>query len=246
MIRVADAEAQKLESQLNRLVNDSDESLRRISLCEPLRADAGLNRWLKKEREEAYSDWLLWILEQLQQRQDGAADVLKVLGITDPEIVASSRSRAFNMKREYFIPAGGRLDLLLTLDKSVMVIVEVKKYSAETADTEKQKGYYEWLEKQDFRHRRALLLAPDAAEDKYENFSRLLWADVCVRLRRLLPELCTRIGPVKTAMFVAFISAVETNLLDFVVPTAQTDGVERLFYARTIEHLEKYLRGGAE
>jgi len=40
-------------------------------------------------------------------------------------------------------------------------------------------------------------------------------------------------------MIVAFISAVETNLLNFVVPP--TESVQRLFYARTIEHLEKYL-----
>ena len=136
--------------------------------------------------------------------------------------------------------------LLLTLDKSVMVIVEVKKYSAETADTAKQAGYYEWLERQKgFRQRRAFLLAPDAAEEKYENFSRLLWADVCLRLRQLLPDLVTRIGSVKSAMFVAFISAVEMNLLGLVAPTRETDAVERLSYARTVEHIEKHLRGGA-
>ena len=240
MIRVAEAEAQKLESELKQLLNTSDAQLRAISLCDPLLADAGLNRWLKKEREEAYSDWLAWILDQLGT----VVDVFQVLGITDPEIGAKSQARAFKIEREQYISAG-RLDLLLTLDDSVMIVIEVKKYSAEFSDTAKQAGYYEWLESQPVRQRIALFVTTDAAEEKYENFSTLLWADVCVRLRRLLPALRTRISSVKTAMFVAFISAVETNLLNLVAPSGGTDAVDRLFYARTIDHLKKYL-GGVE
>ena len=245
MVRVAEAEALRLESRLNQLVNTSDAGLKRVSLSEPLKADLGLNRWLRKEREEAYSDWLAWILEELQKPPGSAADVLEVLGIAEPAIVASSRSGNFQIEREFYIRAVGRLDLLLTLDKSVVVIIEVKKYSAETADTAKQAGYYQWLEKQGFRQHRALLLVPDAAEEKYENFSRLLWADVCIRLRSVLPTLVTRIGPVKSSMFVAFISAVETNLLGLMAPAPDADDVERLSYAGTVEHLEKYLGGGA-
>jgi len=240
MIWAAEAEAQKLESELKQLLNVSDAKLRAISLCDPLLADAGLNRWLKKEREESYSDWLAWILGQL----GSAVDVFEVLGITEHEIVAKSHARAFKIEREQYTSAG-RLDLLLTLADSVMIILEVKKYSAESSDTAKQAGYYEWLQSKLVQHRKALLLTTDAAEDKYENFSTLLWADVCIRLRRLLPTLRTSIGPVKTAMFVAFVSAVETNLLNLVSPFQETDAVDRLFYARTIEHLKKYMGGDA-
>lgn len=236
MIQVADAEARELESQLSDLVNQSDAGLRAFSLCDPLLADAGLNRWLKREREEAYSDWLKWILDEL----GSAAGVLKILGIEESEIVASCRIGVFKIEREVPIP-DRRLDLLLTLGDSVMIIVEVKKYSAETADTAKQAPYYEWLEKQKFRQRKGVLLVAEAAEENYENFSRLLWADVCIRLRRLLPGLSTRVGVVKTAMFVAFVGAVETNLLNFAVPP-QAEAVERFYYGRTIEHLKKCLR----
>lgn len=240
MIRVAEAEAQELESQLEQLVNASDAELRAISLCDPLLAQAGLNRWLAKEREEAYSDWLAWILEQLQSSQGGGTKVLKVLGVTEPGIAASSLSRPFKIEREYSIP-NGRLDLLLTIDGAVMIVIEVKKYSAEISDTAKQAGYFEWLESQGaFRERKAFLLTTDAGEEKYENFSTVLWSDVCIRLRRLLPGLGAGIGPVRAAMFVAFVSAVETNLLNFVAPP-QNEAVERLFYARTIEHLSKCL-----
>jgi hypothetical protein len=215
-------------------VHKSDATLRAISLCDPLLAHAGLNRWLKKEREEAYSDWLAWSFEQLS-----TFDVLNVLGITEPEIVSSAQSRDLKIEREFYVP-DGRLDLLLTLENFLMVIIEVKKYSADISDTAKQAGYHNWLESQNsFSQRRGLLLATDGGEEKYENFSTLRWGDVCIRLRRLLPKLRTSIGLVKTAMIVAFISAVETNLLNFVVPP--TESVQRLFYARTIEHLEEYL-----
>ena len=137
----------------------------------------------------------------------------------------------------------GRLDLLLTIEDFLMVVIEVKKYSAETSDTAKQKGYYEWLQKQHSRHLKALLLVPDAEELEYQNFSRLLWEDVCIRLRRLLPEIHKDIGTVKAAMFIAFVSAVETNLLGLVTPSVQADDVERISYGRTIKHIEKYLRG---
>jgi hypothetical protein len=237
MVKVAEAEAQKLKSRLDALLNTSDASLRGISLCEPLRADLGLNRWLKKEREEAYSDWLEWILQQLQQLPGRAANVLKVIGISDSAVLTASENGIFKMEREYWIP-DRRLDLVLTLDDSLIVVIEVKKYSAETADTEKQAPYYEWLKQRRFRWRKALLLVADASEDRYHNFDRLLWEHLCIRLRLFLPELAAALGPVKAAMFVAFIGAVETNLLNFVAPR-DTDDIERLSYAKTIEHLQK-------
>ena len=233
MIRIAEIEACKLESKLTELLSVSDAALRGISLCEPLRVDAGLNRWLKNDREEAYSDWLAWILEQLN-----AIDVLDVLRVSDANVVAVGIPPHFEVEREYYI-SGGRLDLLLTLGNELIVIIEVKKSSAEIADTAKQAGYHHWLKLQPFRLHREFLLITDASEEKYEGFTPIRWADVCIRLRRLLPKLCTSVGLVKTAMIVAFISAVETNLLNLIVPPA--DVVDRLFYAKTLDHLEKYL-----
>src|SRR5580700_121123 len=65
MIQIAEAEATKLESGLLALVNASDARFCSISLRDPLVVDAGLNRWLREDREEAYSDWLAWIFQQL-------------------------------------------------------------------------------------------------------------------------------------------------------------------------------------
>lgn len=238
IIQVAEAESQRLESTLKELLKTSDARLRSFSLCDPLLADAGLNRWLKKEREEAYSDWLAWIFEQLDKAV-GAAGVLKVLGIDEPTIPLNEHTHFAQPERERIITAG-RLDIVLTLGELALIVIEVKKYSAESSDTAKQAGYYEWLQSQQVTHRMALLLTSDAAEEKYEEFSVLLWADVCIWLRRMLPELAISLGPVKAAMFVAFISAVETNILDLVAPEPD-DTVERLFYAKSIEHLRRYL-----
>jgi hypothetical protein len=216
MIQAAEADSGRLEARLRSLLKTSNDAFSRISLCEPLFADAGLNRWLSAYREEAYSDWLEWILRQLQLNGT-ATDILSVLGIDDCEIIKGCEFREFEIKREFCIGAG-RLDLLLCIKDFLTIVVEIKKYSADTSATAKQKGYYDWLQRQQTRHLRALLLVPDGAEVEYENFSRLLWADVCIRLRRLLPALLQGIGTVKTSMFIAFIGAVETNLLNLAAP----------------------------
>ena len=233
MIQKAEAEAQKLESGLVSLVNASDARFRSISLRDPLMVDVGLNRWLREDREEAYSDWLAWIFEQLT-----AIDVLRMLGIDDPELVVNGESKKFKVQREYFISAG-RLDLLLTLDQSALIVVEVKKSSAENAETAKQAGYFDWLGSQPHRYRRPLLLITDASEEEYEEFSPVRWSDLCLRLRRLLLSMKTDLDLVKKAMILAFVSAVETNLLNLVVPPA--DEIQRLFYAKTMQHLENFM-----
>jgi hypothetical protein len=235
MILKAEAEAQKLESGLLALVNASDARFRSISLRDPLMVDAGLNRWLREDREEAYSDWLAWIFEQF-----AAIDVLRVLGMDKPELVVDAGSKKFKVDREYSISAG-RLDLLLTLDQSVLIVVEVKKSSAENAETAKQAGYSGWLNSQPYRYSKGLLLITDASEEDYEQFSPIRWSDLCLRLRSLLLRLETDLDLVRKAMILAFVSAVETNLLNLVLPPA--DEVQRLFYAKTVEYLTKSMGG---
>lgn len=235
MIHTAEAEALKLESGLLALISASDASFRSISLRDPLMVDAGLNRWLREDREEAYSDWLAWVFEQLT-----AVDVLRVLGIDNPELVVHARSKKFTVQREYFIPAG-RLDLLLSLDQSVLIVIEVKKSAAENAETAKQAGYFKWLDSQPQRYRKPLLLITDASEEEYQQFSTIRWSDLCLRLRGLLLRLETNLDLVKKAMIIAFVSAVETNLLNLVVPPA--DEVQRLFYAKTVEYLKRSVGG---
>ena len=61
----------------------------------------------------------------------------------------------------------------------------------------------------------AFLIVTDAGHNAYCGFSVIRWADICIKLRRMLPYVCRNLGLVKAAMFVAFVSAVERNLLHF-------------------------------
>jgi hypothetical protein len=238
IIRAAETDSAKQELELRRLLSESDARLEAVSLCDPLHAGLGLNRWLRKEREEAYSDWLEWVLEQVQMLPRGAWNVLWVLGVPEKEIPAVADGSSFEIRREFCIP-DRRLDLFLSLVGALAIVVEVKKYSEEVSQTEKQAPYFDWLQKQACVWRKAVLLVTDAAEETSHNFDRLRWRELCARLRALLPAIAQRCGTVKAAMVVAFIGAAEANLLGLVAPDEGHDSnVDHLSYGQTIRHLK--------
>lgn len=238
VIRAAEIDSAKQELELRRLLKESDARLEAVSLCDPLHAGLGLNRWLRKEREEAYSDWLEWVLQQVQALPRGAWNVLWALGVPEKEIPVAADGTPLEIKREFCIP-DRRLDLLLSLGGALAVVVEVKKYSAEVSQTEKQAPYFEWLQKQACSWKKAILLVTDAAEETSYNFARLRWGDLCARLRTLLPVIAQHSKTVKAAMVVAFIGAVEMNLLGLVTPDERHSNVDHLSYGQTIRHLKR-------
>jgi hypothetical protein len=235
MLHAAKAHSKQCETKLKGLLDKSDSRLKRLK--DPLRANVGLHRWLSEDHEEAYSDWLAWMLEELNKVN---TDLLELLGVPAPPGVASLDVA---IEREYRI-TGGRLDLLIRFGQQALLIVEVKVTSADDAQVSKHKVYCQWLKRQEeLYHLRGLqpvLLAVDAGEAEYEGFAPLLWEDFCVRVRRMLPKIQHRLGIVTAAMFVAFIGAVEQNLLHLVQPGSQGIG-QSLFYARTADHLERSL-----
>ena len=235
MLEAAIAESKKVESVLGALLADSDKRL--APLGDPLRADVGLNRWLRDEREEAYSDWFGWILEQLQP-----SDVVQLLQIQngDEEMAKFCRESARVCIEREVVIRQGRLDLVVGFDENAVLVIEVKTTSADEAHTAKQEGYFQWLEKELARYKHPILLAVDADRDDYEGFVPLRWADVCIELRRMIPSLLSRIGTVKAAMIIAFVSAVEMNLLHLATPEGTEPG-RRLFYSRTADHLQNSL-----
>jgi hypothetical protein len=239
IIRVAETDAAKQEVELRQLLKESDARLEAVSLRDPLHAGLGLNRWLRKEREEAYSDWLEWVLQQVQTLPRGAWHVLWVLGVPEKEIPVAADGASLETSREFCIP-DRRLDLFLSLVGVLAVVVEVKKYSAEASQTKKQAPYFEWLQKQAYIWKKAILLVTDATEGTSHNFARLRWRELCARLRALLPVIGQRCGTVKAAMVVAFIGAAETNLLGLVAPDERQDcDVDHLSYGQTIRHLKR-------
>jgi len=235
MLQAAEAQSQLSISRLRDLLTRSDGRL--TPLCDPLLANVGLNRWLAKDREEAYSDWLAWMLNELKSPEAA----LEVLRIRDPELLRRIRGMSYHFEREYHIPLYGRLDLFCRFEEEALIAVEIKKTAADVADTDKQLDYCKWLKKQTARFKYAVLLAVGATnEDDCKGFEALRWEDVCIDLRRMLPGIRDRLGVVAAAMFVAFISAVESNLLGLVAPKEGKYGWS-LLYARTADHIERSL-----
>jgi hypothetical protein len=235
ILKAARNQSFKAQGYLEDLLNRSDALF--DPLCDPLHTDLGLHRWLRKDREEAYSDWLAWIIQQISEPED----VLKLLCIDDPPLLNRCYRSPVKVKRELVIE-NGRLDIVISIDDPQMILlIEVKLTSADEAETDKNKGYSEWLTKQSPEGcKRAMLLIVDAEEGELHGFVPIRWAELCIRLRRMVccSDLRNRLSVVKRAMFVAFIGAVETNLLHLSAPR-RDDYVTGLFYARTAIHIEE-------
>lgn len=104
---------------------------------DPLHVDFDTHRWLKKEHELAYSDWLAWIVDQ---RTDSGA-VLSLFG-EEPGMLAGTPCR---VDREYRVPEG-RPDLVIRCDGTATLAVEVKTTSE--PDEEQLKKYLQWLSRE--------------------------------------------------------------------------------------------------
>jgi len=185
-------------------------------LSEPLVAlDFTEHRWMAGHREEAYSDRLQWIMVQSEP-----AEVLRVVGVNDPEIVSACTECPVTITRERRVAHGhegasGRLDLEIKLGDAVLLVVEVKLGEAESADTEKGIGYCESVEAEhaDWKFKKYVILVLDAADEEYCQFKPRLWADACVELRLMATRFCARSEHLRAAMILAFVAAVEQNLL---------------------------------
>jgi hypothetical protein len=64
IVKVAFPFFKVLADELTELLDQSDKRLK--PFADPLWTDFGTHRWLKADREEAYSDWLAWIVENLK------------------------------------------------------------------------------------------------------------------------------------------------------------------------------------
>ena len=174
--------------------------------------------------------------------------MLRVFGIDPPAEFASREDLDPEIHREFWVPSGhpgqtGRLDLLIGYGDQALLAVEVKKGSAEEADTDKGAGYHQWLCQQPVPDRWGILLAVSAEEASYEDFRFVPWAKVCIELRRMAGELCEQKRAMVAAMVLAFVAAVEQNLLGFPAALVQSvcEGRAALFNAAVVDHLAKSL-----
>jgi hypothetical protein len=192
-----------------------DQSGTRLNpLRDPLSMAFSLHRWMADEREEAYSDWLAWVLTELAS-PERIGWVL--FGDPIPEQLRHVKEPC-TIERETPVPEGheghaGRLDCVVQFSREAIIVIEVKLTNADATDTPKQAGYSRWLEGQEAHFKKALLLATEGQSEDYKTFTLLRWKDVCQRLRRLLPELCCEHEIITAALIAGFVGAVEQNLL---------------------------------
>jgi hypothetical protein len=243
--RLIEAAHPKLQADAKRLQTLLAESRRLLfPLEDPFDLDLGLHRWLEADREEAYSDWLEWVVRQANR----ADRVFKLFGLEFPAELPASQ--LVTVKRECCIPYGhieqeGRLDLVIRLDPHAIIVVEIKKGDAEESDTAKQAGYKQWLDEQHQYpkgQRYSIFLAASANEEEYEQFKPLLWETVCIQMRRLAIELKQKQVAI-AAMTLAFVAAVEQNLLGYSAPVIRRvcEAGTLRFNPRVVDYIGRFL-----
>jgi|CXWL01.1.fsa_nt_gi hypothetical protein len=211
LIKAAEPLFKEESERLEGLLRKSDEHL--DPLEDPLKVDFGVHRWLRAEREEAYSDWLEWTLGQLES----PALVCKVLGIREDDL--GEISGKLKIKREFVFTDDQdrqrRTDLDIYWGDKPAIRVEVKKYDADAVDPNQLKRQEKGKRFQQY----VLLVTSGLVQDyKGRKFIVRYWKDLCIEFRRLMPIL----GGLKTGMVVqkalilAFVGAVEQNL--FMLP----------------------------
>jgi hypothetical protein len=169
-----------------------------------------------EEREEIYSDWLEWLVRQLPT----IGDVFDVLGIRKPEDIASNTLVTFSTNREAWVKlphweSFRRLDLVIRSSGRVLVLIEVKKTSADWAEVEKQRDYAEWSKLQPESNKYLILLAKEGQRPEYFGFQLRTYRDVCLALREKVPRLIQKqhMTIATGALVLGYVGAVEQNLL---------------------------------
>lgn len=236
--RYMTAERQKLQT----LLKQSRDRLKPLE--EPFDIDLGLHRWLAADREEAYADWLEWVVSQLPNPQD----VYQLFGIQWPQ-EHELRNVSPQIRREMSIDSGhadqtGRLDLVIEFGDAAIIVVEIKKGDADDADTAKHFGYMTWLHRQRHRHKHAVLLAAEAEHETYHGFDFRSWKHVAVELRRQAVAM-KHDRVMRASLILAFVAAVEQNLLGYRAKTiAQiVSGSQLIFNVSIVTHMQNFIQG---
>jgi hypothetical protein len=242
-----DAEFGELEEVTRR-------SRERLSpLGEPLEHDLGLNRWLARAREEAYSDWLAWLLAQMS-----ISELAFVLDLQEQELLnlgLDLSKKAVRAEREFWVQRGhegrqGRLDILLYLQDAyqrdqAIIVLELKRGSADDgADTVKQVGYIDSIENDEKflgMRKSYVLLVTTSKLDKVHKFEVLRYNVLCLKLRRLAERWMSqhRLLPSQDRLFLAaitlaVIASIETNLLRMSLQKSS-------FTLNTLSHLRAFI-----
>lgn len=177
-------------------------------LHDPLEIELGTHRWLAREREEAYSDWMKWILEQLSEPRI----IGEVLGVRDQCL--HTLPGEIRIGREVGIKdiegQPRRTDLDISFGGIDTFRVEVKKGDAGLVDCDQLRAQ-EHLK--DFKYY-ILIVSSGEVRDYDGDFKVRCWKDICQELRRTVGN--KRLEDIAVnAMILGFVGAVEQNILGF-------------------------------
>jgi hypothetical protein len=202
MIRAAERDAAASQVVLDRLLETSG-ARKFPQLGDPLAVDFGAHRWLRGSREEAWSDWLAWIL----QRGADSRKVLRLFGVK-PKLVSSG---CCEIRRE-FSTRNGRLDLVLQFGDATLV-VEVKTASEPGDD---QLGRYDaWLQEASASLGLVLLAIDEPENLTITEWRFCSWETISMGLRTWAAAWLSEGRVIEAALTLAFCGAVEQNLLGF-------------------------------
>ncbi|MBI3398518.1 MAG: hypothetical protein HY026_04715 [Deltaproteobacteria bacterium] len=205
---------------------------------DPFCIDLSSNRWFAGCREENYSDWLAWIIEQLKEPRL----IFRLLDIDDEIMLKECEGIKPDVKREECVKEGhegqeGRLDITIRYPSKLLIHVEVKTNSAEEADLGKNVGYKKSLEERYGGTQYHRLLVTEAEETSYDDYKVLKWTDICIKLRKMVLEKQIE-QPLAASLILSFTGAVEQNLLE--LPHIHAEN----FDSRTFDYIKKILEGG--
>jgi hypothetical protein len=223
---------------LHELVQRSAERLQ--PLGEPLDQEIGLNRWLARAREEAYSNWFKWLFEQMK-----VGELIKVLDLYDTQAEEPTGTQPISVVREMIVEEGyegqqGRIDLVLQLGRRGLVVLEVKKGDA-AAGAGKLAGYRDSIEgDQAFEQMSKIyvLLAANSSLNAIEKFYVRCYPAFCRNLRHLAVDWMHSKPPrpLAAAAMLMIAATIETNLLHL-------SAKRNSFTQSTAIHLKAFIEG---
>jgi len=234
-------EPQLLENA-KRLRNLLERSATQLRFSDPLLCDLGVHRWL--EKETSYSDWLAWVLERL----DSTGAVLDVLGVQNPQF-ASFCVGDYVVDREVPLKKGltghqGQIDLLIRFGDPPRALlgIEVKTYDQQYL---KQKGYKESISQlwPGVESDCVLVVNRQPRPNELYGFRPRQWREVTIALRRAVAG-SVHVPGAEVAMMLAFIAAVEQNLLELGTAVARRAwrGQPALTPPGLLEYLKRAVR----
>lgn len=201
-------------------------------LDDPLTLHYGAHRWLSGQREEAYSDWFAWVLEQTT----ALPEIRDFLHMPPPPATVEIRRE---VQIAYDDGSGyGRLDLLIESSAGAVCVIEIKARRYVEAEILKHELYCASRSVPETAYRLFIAIGDEGVNLRGFNF--VSWSDICLLLRKNVAGHLARLGATRSAMVLAFVGAVENNLLGL----CAHQGATRPALVPTIAYLEKFLSMG--